>query len=41
MNILELIKSDYVLSAYDFEVAYIIIRRLKDLGLLCECKCDK
>lgn len=41
MNIAELIKGDYVLSVYDFDVTYIIIRRLKDLGLICECKCNK
>ena len=40
MNISELIKNDYVLSNYSFDVAYIIIRRLKDLGYLCECKCN-
>lgn len=41
MNIAELIKGDYVLSNYDFDIVYVIIRRLKDLGYLCECKCDK
>ena len=41
MNIAELINNDHVLSVYDFEVAYIIIRRLKDLGFLCDCKCKE
>ena len=38
MNISELIKNDYILSEYSFEMVYVIIRRLKDLGVLCECK---
>lgn len=38
MNITELIKDDYILSNYTFEIVYVIIRRLKDLGYLCEWK---
>ena len=41
MNYTALINGDYVLSSYDFETVYVIIRRLKDLGYLCECKCNK
>lgn len=41
MNITELIKNDYVLSNYSFEVVYVVIRRLKDLGYLCECKVNE
>ena len=40
MNITEIIKSDHVLSNYSFDIVYIIIRRLKDLGYICECKCN-
>jgi hypothetical protein len=33
MNITELIKNDELLSYYNFEEVYIIISRLKQLGL--------
>ncbi len=41
MNIAKLIKGDYVLSNYDFDIVYVVIRRLKDLGFLCDCKSNK
>ena len=40
MNITKIIKSDYVLSNYSFDIVYVIIRRLKDMGYICECKCS-
>lgn len=41
INISELIKNDHVLSSCDFKSAYVAIRRLVDLGLLCEGKCQE
>jgi hypothetical protein len=34
LNIAEIIKNDHVLSAYDFEMVYVIIRRMIDLGYI-------
>ena len=39
LNISELIKNDHVLSKYDFATVYIAIRRLADMGLLCDGRC--
>ena len=34
INIANIIRNDHVLSAYDFETVYVIVRRMVDLGYI-------